>query len=354
MTTPQNRYYLRSLPDFTDTDTSDGEAQSEHCSLDESIDLSDLSGTEQDDTVREVVTEERSISTGTSTTDSIDMANIVKLAHFTGEPGSRADVWLKEYDSFIQINRIPAENKAMTIQFYLDGKAKRWYHALPDATKNDYNLLTEEMRKRYNGDDGLGQGLGLWALSMMPGETSEDYISRVNSFNIGANIPENVLVGAAMKGLPMELQKIVMPQRITNLEELRVAVLLAERTLLNTSASVSAIKMSEQDSIKAQMQALTDELRELRTQVSQRSQPEARSTNYARQRGQRRPMQMQSVSHGNQGRPTYACRNCRGMVSHSLRQCPAYNKKCTYCNLMHHTEAVCERKERESGSYGNK
>lgn len=357
MTTPLNRYYLRSLPEETDTETSDGEEQSQNCSLEDSVNLSDIStGTDLEDTVQEVVniTEPQPVLINAEEA-SIGMANHIRPATFAGDAGCRADVWLKEYESFVRLTRIPEENKALYLQFYLDGKAKKWYQALPDTTKQNYDVLVEELKRRFNGDDGLGHGFGLWALNMLPGESAEDYISRVNSFNMGGNVPENILVGAAMKGLSVDLQRIVMPQRITTLDELRVAVLLAERTLMNTGASVNVAKVRapEYDSLSVQVQKLADELRDLKSQMVNTDQPQPRSApmTYSRQRGQYRNQQMQANQRSN-GQQTYACRNCRGMVSHSLKHCPAYNQKCSYCGLLHHTELVCEKKERELNTQG--
>ena len=197
-------------------------------------------------------------------------------------------------------------------------------------TQGNYARLTSELTKRFNGDDGLSQGHGLWALRKLPGESLDDYFLRVQSFSRD-NVPEQFLVSAAMQGLTPKLKQIVMPQpNIRTLEDLRVATTLAERTLMATGASVSALEQGPQF-----MRILMDQIKDLTLAIKTQNQPQEKPQHLpdTRQRKQR-----------------VACRNCRGMVSHKLEKCPAFNLKYEYCGGRHHTEAVCEKKARELNS----
>ena len=258
------------------------------------------------------------------------MASCIQPPRFCGDSGARAEIWLRHYENYAHLTKLCGEARLMMLPFFPDGKAKKWYDALPLDTQGNYARLKTELTKRFNGDDGLSQGLGLWALRKLPGESLDDYFLRVQSFSRD-NVPEQFLVSVAIPGLTPELKQIVMPQpNVKTLEDLRIATTLAERTLLATGASVSAMEPGPQF-----MKLLMDQIKDLTMAIKTHNQPQEKS--------QDRPETRQR-------RQRVACRNCRGMVSHKLEKRPAYNLKCEYCGGKHHTEAVCEKKARECSS----
>ena len=139
------------------------------------------------------------------------MANHIQLPRFCGDSGAKAKIWLRHYENYAHLTKLSDEARLMMLPFFLDGKAKKWYDALPLDTQGNYARLKTKLTKRFNGDDGLSQGLGLWALRKLPRESQDDYFLRVQSFS-HYNVPEQFLVCAAMQGLTPELKQIVMSQ----------------------------------------------------------------------------------------------------------------------------------------------
>ena len=175
-------------------------------------------------------------------------------------------------------------------------------------TQGNYARLEAGLTKRFNGDDGLSQDLGLWALRKLPGEHLDDYFLSVQSFSRD-NVLEEFLVSAAMQGLTPELKQVVMPQpNVKTLENHRIATTLAEITLLATGASVSAMEPGPQF-----MKLHMDQIKDLTLAIKTQNQPQEKS--------QDRPVTRQR-------RQRIACRYWRGMVSHKSEKCPACNLKC--------------------------
>ena len=66
------------------------------------------------------------------------------------------------------------------------------------------------------------------------------------------------MTGIALKGLSGPIRQIVMPQNHKTLEELRLAAILAEKTVLSTTASAASVNV--EDITKHVLDAVTDKL----------------------------------------------------------------------------------------------
>ena len=140
--------------------------------------------------------------------------------------------------------------------FCLKGHALTWYNAQTPETKADQDALTEAMENRFNGSDGLNADMALLSLSKLPNESCNNFFTRILKVTSYKDYPESLVTGIALKVLSGPIKQIVMPQNHKTLEDLRLAAILAEQTVLSTTASVASV--SVEDITKRVLDAVTD------------------------------------------------------------------------------------------------
>lgn len=161
------------------------------------------------------------------------------------------------------------------------------------------------------------------------------------------NYPESLLTGIALKGLTVDIKTIVMPQNHKTLEDLRKAAMLAEKTVLATSATTAAVNV--EDITKRVLEAVTDKLTEVMAFGRDRSdehrpppQTWSRQRQEYRSGDSRTARQAQMPRSGQQEK---VCRGCGGKTFHNQKECGAYGVTCSYCGKRNHFTETCELKK---------
>lgn len=243
--------------------------------------------------------------------------------------------------------------------FYLKDHALAWYNAQTPETKADQGALTGAMENRFNGSDGLDADMALLSLSQLPNESCNNFFTRILKVTSNKDYPESLVTGIALKGLSGPIKQIVMPQNHKTLEDLRLAAILAEKTVLSTTASVASV--SVEDITKRVLDAVTDKLSEV--MAFGRDRP-AEPTRFNRDRPAeppRQPPQTWSrqrqegrLIQNNRSQPTpqtaprgQSCRRCGGKTFHSQKECAANGITCLYCNRLNHFSETCEKRKRD-------
>ena len=293
MSTPQNssyRHYLRSLggrrPDTQQTEA-----------------ITTPNFDQESDTEEEVTFCIKADST---------MASQVHMNLFHGNPGDRADLWLKEFMDYCTFHGINADRRKTSFQFYLSGHAKQWFWSLADHVRQDFDEVLTQFKTRFNGSD---VSFNLSSIRQRSSESVSEYLTRFLSATNNRGLPESLLVNFFVDGLVEHVKCVVMPQELSTLDQARLAALRAERTFLSTTASVASASQTNVEALSRKMDMLADIF--LRHQTSQPQQT------WTQQQNDQRPTDTQS----NQGK--------------GRKFSKSKNLHCDFCNKDNHTVAKC-------------
>ena len=330
MTTPVNRYYLRSCDQPSSGETTP-DYQQEESSGDSSINLSDL----------EFEVEDNYIDFNSTMASGIHIA----MPPFHGNSGENAKDWVAWFNNFADAHNFNENKKRQTMPFYLKDHALAWYNAQPPEIKGDLALLTTGLETRFNGSDGLDSDMALLSLSQLPNESCNNFFTRILKVTTNKDYPESLITGIALKGLHGNLKQIVMPQNHKTLEDLRKAAILAEKTVLSTSANAASASVSEDDITKRVLDAVTDKLSKvLALGVDRRVDPDPQPPQtWSRQRQDAR-------SRRTPQRTQKPCRRCGGKIFHSFKECAAYGVTCLICKGPNHFSERCDHRDRRYDS----
>ena len=252
MSTPVNRYYLRST---------EGEGSSED-PYESNLALSDHEDTFLSE--GSVISETEVLNSTYPTV----MASQIHMPYFHGNPGERATNWLKWFDNYCEVSNLPRDKRARLIPFYLRDHALAWLQMQSEEVTSDLDQLTAALKVRFNGSDGLDADMALFNLQQMPGETSASYFTRIYQVIANRQYPNSLLISLALKGLNNSVKMIVMPQNHKTLEDLRKACSLAEQTLAATTVPATTVPVAaaQSDNISDQLCAINKKLSELELQ----------------------------------------------------------------------------------------
>lgn len=341
MSTPENRYYLRSCDQLSSGESTPDSVSSQ----DSSLNLSDLEAT----VLTGQISELQQAPIQQNNNHSADMAAgfHITMPPFHGNSGERADEWLTWFNNFADAHNFNEDKRRQTMPFYLKDHALAWYNSQPADTKADLRALTAAMTDRFNGSDGLDSDMALLTLSQQPSESCASYFTRILKVTSNKNYPESLLTGIALKGLTVDIKTIVMPQNHKTLEDLRKAAMLAEKTVLATSATTAAVNV--EDITKRVLEAVTDKLTEVMAFGRDRSdehrpppQTWSRQRQEYRSGDSRTARQAQMPRSGQQEK---VCRGCGGKTFHNQKECGAYGVTCSYCGKRNHFTETCELKK---------
>lgn len=343
MSTPENRYYLRSC----DQQSSGESTPDSVSSQDSSLNLSDLEATVLTGQIPEVP----ELSTEQSDHSSAIMATgfHITMPPFHGNSGERADEWLTWFNNFADAHNFNDDKRRQTMPFYLKDHALAWYNSQTTETKADLRALTTAMTDRFNGSDGLDSDMALLTLSQQQSESCANYFTRILKVTSNKDYPESLLTGIALKGLSLGIKTIVMPQNHKTLEDLRKAAILAEKTVMASSATTASVNV--EDLTKRVLDAVTDKLTEVmafsrdrRLEDHPPPQTWSRQRQEYRSEGNSRNTASSQVPRSRQQETV--CRGCGGKTFHNLKECAAYGVICSYCSKRNHFTETCELKKR--------
>jgi hypothetical protein len=332
MKTPVNKYYLRSTPEEQNTTEnpetiSESEAEEPQQESDSSLDLSDISN--------QVAEEDEQ-------PEDFNMALNIHLTPFHGNPGDKAADWLPWYFNFCKAHNLNEERTQQMLQFYLRDHALAWFSAQPNAIREDFNALTNALKVRFDGSDGLDSDIMLLSLKQNPTESVAAFFTRVLKCTTNRTYPESLITSVAVQGLLPELKTIVMPHNHKTLEGLRQAATMAERTVAATTGATSIL--SAEAIADKVLQVVTARLDAVLALDPQRRPGDGnQSTSQPQQNDRHVPR------HDNQNE----CFRCKGRITNFTYRCPAFGKNCNYCKKKNHFEAACIQKSRDQAKKSN-
>ena len=357
MSTPVNKYYLRSSGEEPADATVTADPPTEEPVLEEELPEEVQINLIENQPEEEVET-------------FYTMSSHISLPPFHGNPGEKAEEWLTWFTSYAAIHNFNEEKVKISLPFFLQSHARAWYDHLPVATKNDYTLLTDGLKERFNGADDVMSDIDMLTLTQKHEESVAEYLTRILKGTNGKGYPQQLLTSMALNGLKDNLKVIVMPQNPNNLEQLRKAATIAEKTVKVTSKDVSVaditkqvieamatINMAKTDASSSQpyhrqgqnqmdqhggyyQQPPVDQFNDYYHQSPihhpQRPQPHQYSKEPMRQYPRHQPRPVDRRDHNN--RP---CGRCGGECT-SFAICKARGLICPRCKKMNHFAEFCQ------------
>ena len=351
MPTPQNQYYLRSA------DQSTGETLADQ-SAGETMSTQSLTSNSSADNSRQNSEPSSSSSSGTSTPDlnttesSLDLSDLEgtevsdspdhsimaaqgpALPPFHGNAGERAEEWLMWFGNFTAGNGWNDTKKFQMLPLYFKDHAHAWYVSLADNKKDTLANLTANMKLRFNGSDGLDVDMAILTISQEPGESCNNYFSRILKVTAGHEYQDSLLYTVALKGLNSNLKAIVMPQGKTTLEELRKAAVLAEKTVAATMVASSVNSVDVNSITEKVLSDVSERLSEV--MAFERGRQQSPAWNNQQQQQPQRSQQRQDRE--------YACMKCQGRTI-GTHYCGAQDKQCSYCGRKGHFTETCRSRD---------
>lgn len=395
MSTPSNsNYNLRGKS----KKTAKGQDAETCRSLGSSLQLSDASGLDYESelsTGEDDFPGELNNSDSSSSEEEIMSLNI-QLRHFEGKPGEYAEDWLETFHNYCTAQRIDDGRKWCTFSFMLKGHAESWYKALPADVKRDPDTMINRFKERFNGSDGLPPDTAIYGVKQYEHEPVCDYITRITEASSRSRLHPETIAHLASEGLMPELRKMVMPQSLKTLEDVRKAALVAERCVTaenrgNISvASTAGINIDKiTDKVCEQViSVLSSKFGDTLISKPQEQTWNRRRHNYQHQSPANEQLQMfqqpqpnynlppaypqqfycptvpqqqsvyqpQTQHPASQNQPQIRqdrrkpCRSCGGRACQSFSKCPARNVKCSYCKKYNHFTETCDKKKQDEAN----
>ena len=145
----------------------------------------------------------------------------VQMPEFDGQgDAKRFTADFEAYSTLVQMN---AEQKAVCFGLTLRGTARDWFYNLSPENKVTWDLLKGSFEDHYamSPSQKLDRLTELFMPQQQPEEQPTDYIIRMRSPAREADVKEEIVVQAIIKGLRSNLQQVISAKEPKTLEDLQ-------------------------------------------------------------------------------------------------------------------------------------
>ena len=265
------------------------------------------------------------------------MPNVIKLPTYN-QKQSAIQWWVLfcQWVNFFKMSDIQA---VAALPFYLDIIPQQWFFQLSGAAKSSLASLKEAFLSRFSVKK-ANFDVNLFHIQQNQDESVEDYLARVYKLTNEYDVPSHLLVGITIQGLKTEIRKIVMPQKPENLEQLREAAMVAERTVTSTGSISDTFAMSLQNMEDRLMSNLADRFEASLNVISQSRYDRPQSQHGQNNGPNRRPFRKFRPDFRQNQQSQRKCQGCGGSCI-DRRQCKARGQTCYKCKQLDHFASVC-------------
>lgn len=299
--------------------------------------------------------------------------------HFSGHQQENGRDWLETFEIWAQCKGITDDVKASALALHLRDAAATWLRIQHTDVRSSWRDLRAAFLDRYGPDRQAGwQKAGqIWTMTQQVGQPVLDFIDSVERVARDADIPAELQFAAVVNGLRPSIRAFVLRQSPENLDALRHAARLAERTELpsGTDDTAEAIRRIERQLAQLSCNTLQsatsdrrpypesdDEYRRRHTSPSpatrrppssrspsrERAPPRGEDRYYRRQDNNRHrdqtPHDRRRVTFEDQSnsrnRHFPPCDSC-GRRNHPRSRCYYRDATCTACSRTGHLSSVC-------------
>ena len=265
------------------------------------------------------------------------MPNVIRLPNYNQKQS--AIQWWVLFCQWVNFFKMSDAQAIAALPFYLDIIPQQWFFQLSGAAKSSLSSLKDAFLSRFSVKK-ANFDVNLFHIQQNSDESVEDYLARVYKLTNEYEVPNHLLVGITIQGLKPEIRKIVMPQKPENLEQLREAAMVAERTVTSTGSISDTFAMSLQNMEDRLMSHLSDKFEASLAVISQTKYDRPRSHQGQNNTPNRRPFRNFRPDFRQNQQNERKCQGCGGTCV-DRRQCRAKGKTCHKCKKLNHFASVC-------------
>ena len=146
-----------------------------------------------------------------------NMGHTGKFNHplFTGEKDQNIETFLNKFDRFCEINNKNVDYKLQSFPLLLEGRAYILYQDLPDETKQDYDMLTENMKQYFASTElpPLHAYETLYTQKMTKADTVQKFFEKILDKSKKLNITPEQKTALFISGLTKNIKKYVITEK---------------------------------------------------------------------------------------------------------------------------------------------
>ena len=337
------------------------------------------------------------------------MSSAIKLSKFLGDGTQNPDTWLVEFlqwSSFFDLNNA---KKLSSFPFHLESHAKFWYLSLPEDVTKSWEHLKHAFVTRFKDTHDMIDG-SLFEVKQTDSESVLQYMARLNITLANKTLDPAIRLAITLQGLKPSIRNSVVMKEPKNLDQLRHAALLCEKTMKTTASGSDAVLeavLSKINKIESKMgpgssvngtyngESLlpNDEstcpqgsIQQAMQRHAQWDRPQYYNNHYNQNRSMSKPNhQTQRLSHPSHfmkpsynsyqynpntssprrsqdiaqpphvgmrhfpQTPVYTNQSCQGCGKSciSRSKCPAFGRQCHHCLKLNHFSSVCRTVRRQ-------
>ena len=128
----------------------------------------------------------------------LNMAGMFHLDSFRGDGTQDVERYVKRFEEYCQATGLKEQQAIATLAWHLNGLARLWYESLPvrpESLDRFKGLLFEKFKKSKCAN------LDVYTMRQSPGETSEQFLNRLEQATYTQRIPDQLQVQIALKGM---------------------------------------------------------------------------------------------------------------------------------------------------------
>ena len=295
------------------------------------------------------------------------MSSQINLEAYRGQ-GEDAQKWFTYFERWTTFMNYNEERAALALPFHLKGIAKTWYDSLSQTTQRSLDLLKTAFINRFKPTQTVD--ISVLTITQKHDESADEYFSRFIDSSYIRDIPEPLQISILMKGLRPSLLTLVMPKNPQSMEEMRMAMALAEQTANASARHVNVV--SGEDKLHEELQFLRNQLSEVLALQSASQQPAGQTlpqpphnwpppqphhqqypqwTNNAMHRpNQHYQQRRQPVNYNQHQQSNWTCNFCGDKEYHIRNNCPAVNRRCLKCKKIGHFASECQSSRRNQNA----
>ena len=165
-----------------------------------------------------------------------------KLSPFKGGKDQSIESYIDKFNQFCETNGKDEQYKINNFKMYLDGRAYKLYESLPQATKNNWDLLADQL-KQYFAPTQLPPVQAFehfHSLKMKTKETVQEFFERIIEGTKNLEVPENQKLAVFVANMPKYIKDFLILQ---NPATIGAALVMAkQREIIGASAEENDTK----------------------------------------------------------------------------------------------------------------
>lgn len=246
------------------------------------------------------------------------MAGAFRMEDFYGDGTQDIVRYLRRFDEYVRATALKDEQAVASLAWHLKGLARLWYES-QNIRPERINELKDMLVAKFKIEKEAS--LDIYTMKQSPGETLNQFLNRLEQATYINNIPENVQVQIALKGMEGMVGQAMGAHAPKTLQEVRnLAARMGD--IHGNIGDRAQINVTETSKLEQTVEQLVAAVTRLTTEKNREGNNEDRHY---------KNKQQQAVP---------SCHRCGGRC-YSANSCRAMGKTCYKCNKLNHFGNKC-------------